>query len=87
MSIESSSTKGSERLTAKDAYLAMYYFVQAYWNRGGRRDGSVTLLLSALGPSADPQNPEAMQTNDPAFWDDWLSAVKEARREGVPPEL
>jgi hypothetical protein len=85
--MEPSLTQENEPLTAKIAYLAMYYFVQAYWNRGERRDGSVTLLVNALGPSADPQNPEAIQTNDPAFWDDWLSAVKQARAKGIPVSL
>ena len=46
-------------LSLTDAYLAMYYFVREYWERGGRRDGSVTLLLTDLGPTADALHPEA----------------------------
>jgi hypothetical protein len=77
----------SDMLSTKDAYLAMYYFVRAYWERGGKRDGSVTLLLHDIGPSLDPQNPEALRTADPAFWDDWTRASDRARREGVPQQL
>jgi hypothetical protein len=82
-----SATPGRLCLTAKDAYLAMYYFVEAYWERGGKREGSVTLLLSALGPSADPSDPDLVETSDPAFWDDWLDAVKHAMDRGFPASL
>jgi hypothetical protein len=71
-------------LSLKDGYVAMYYFVRAYWERGQRRDGSVTLLLNALGPAPDPEDPESVTTNDPAFWDDWLAAVKRAQAEEFP---
>lgn len=78
---------GSETLTRRDAYLAMYYFVRTYWERGGKLDGSVTLLLNALGPMQNPQHDGEIWTTDPAFWDDWLSALGQARREGIPAEL
>ena len=65
----------------------MYYFVRAYWERGGKRDGNVTLLLSAIGPFEDPKAPEGLMTTDPAFWDDWLTAVEQARAKGLPAEL
>jgi hypothetical protein len=76
-----------ETITIRDAYLAMYYFVTAYWERGGRRDGSVTLLRHAIGPSRDPDHPDIPETADPAFWDDWLAAVALARAQGFPDEL
>ncbi len=77
----------SVALGVKDAYLAMYYFVRAYWERGGRRDGSVTQLCNDIGPLADPDNAGGMMTTDPAFWGDWLSAVERARQEGIPTAL
>jgi hypothetical protein len=77
----------SAPLTAKDGYLAMYYFVRAYWERGGRRDGSVTLLCNDLGPLADPDKAGGMMTTDPAFWGDWLAAIERARDEGIPKAL
>lgn len=76
-----------DHLDLKTAYLAAYYFVTAYWERGGRRDGSVTLLLNALGPSDSDLHPKQLETNDPAFWNDWLAAVERARIQGVPTEL
>jgi hypothetical protein len=84
MSLE---TDKSETITSRDAYLAMYYFVRAYWERGGKLDGNVTLLLNALGPTQNPHQERGIWTNDPAFWDDWLAAVERAQREGLPPEL
>lgn len=74
-------------LTARDAYLGMYYFVRAYWERGGKRDGSVTLLLHAIGPMEDPNAPAQLMTTDPAFWDDWLASLEQARTQGLPREL
>jgi hypothetical protein len=65
----------------------MYYFVRAYWERGGKRAGSVTLLLNALGPSKDANAPELLMTTDPAFWEDWLAAMALARTQGVPTDL
>jgi hypothetical protein len=76
-----------EEMSVREAYLAAYYFVRAYYERGGRRDGSVTLLLTALGPSPDPNDPDGFRTDDPASWDDWLAAVEKARREGIPESL
>jgi hypothetical protein len=65
----------------------MYYFIDAYWQRGGRTDGSVALLRHAVGPAANPDNDDALLTTDPAFWSDWLAAIETARSNGVPREL
>jgi hypothetical protein len=78
---------GSEGVSIRDAYLAMYWFVDAYWKRGGRRDDAVALLRHALGPIPDPQNPMLIQTCDPASWSDWLDAVRTAKSEGLPEHL
>jgi hypothetical protein len=77
----------SQGLRTKDAYVAMCYFVKAYWERGGRRDGSITLLLNAIGPSAAAEDSELLLTNDPACWSDWLEAIEQAKRESVPKKL
>jgi len=37
-----------DSLPPREGFLAMYYFVTAYWERGGRRDGSIALLRHAL---------------------------------------
>jgi len=78
---------GTDQISLRDAYIAMYRFVDEYWKRGGRRDGSVTLLRHALGPAADPHDETALQTSDPASWSDWLAAVRAARAKGLPEEL
>jgi hypothetical protein len=74
-------------LTPREAYLAMYYFVDAYWERGGKRDGNVMLLRKAMMPFNDQPNPDTVATDDPAFWDDWLTAIEKARTQGLPEEL
>jgi hypothetical protein len=75
-------------LTPKEAYLAMYYIIDAYWERGGRLNGSVTLLRHAAGPEkTDPEDADALWTTDPAFWDLWLKAIEKTRTEGIPPSL
>lgn len=73
-------------LTPHEAYLAMYYFVDAYWERGGKRDGNVMLLRHAMMPFKDQPDPETIATDDPAFWDDWIVAIRKARRDGLPEE-
>jgi hypothetical protein len=74
-------------LTVRDAYLAMFYFVDAYWCRGGANDGSVTLVRHDLGPASDPDDESLLQTTDPAFWEDWLTAIEKARSQGIPAKL
>jgi hypothetical protein len=64
MSLGEAGSLGADQISVRDAYIAMYRFVYAYWKRGGRRDGSVTLLRHALGPSADPNDDAVLQTSD-----------------------
>jgi hypothetical protein len=64
----------------------MYYFVDAYWERGGKRDGNVMLLRKAMMPFKDQADGETVATDDPAFWDDWVAALTRARNEGMPQE-
>jgi hypothetical protein len=76
-----------ECLTPRQAYLAMYYFIDAYWQRGGQLDGSVRLLRHAVGPTADPSDESVLQTADPASWTDWLTAIETAESHGLPDHL
>lgn len=55
-------------LTADQAYRAMFAFVEAYWERGGRTDDQVAELLSGM------QGGDG-QTADPGMWGDWLDAI------------
>lgn len=77
----------NETLDLADAYVAMYYFIDAYWKRGKRLDGSVALLLHAVGPSRINEDRTEVETADPACWNDWLAAVAIARENGLPSEL
>lgn len=56
--------QGTNGISIRDAYIAMYYFIDAYWKRGGQDDGSITLLRHSLGPSADPYDASVLQTSD-----------------------
>jgi hypothetical protein len=87
MSHDDAGWLGADQVSVKDAYIAMYHFVDAYWERGGRRDGSLTLLRHALGPTVDPRDETALQTSDPASWNDWLKAIRIAKTKGLPDEL
>jgi hypothetical protein len=69
------SISGADQISVTTAYIAMYRFVEAYWERGKRRDGSVTLLCSDLTPYVEPKVEGAIWTSDPAFWNDWLEAI------------
>ena len=77
----------SEPLTSREAYLAMYYFVDSYWERGGKRDRSIMLLRKAMQPFRDQPDRATVVTDDPAFWTDWTAAVARAKREGLPEEM
>jgi hypothetical protein len=70
--------RGSENISLTTAYIAMYRFVEAYWERGNRVEGSVTLLCSDMAPFSDPKAEGSIWTSDPAFWNDWVKAVEVA---------
>ena len=63
-----------DRLTTREAYLAMLRFLEAYHGRGPTEE--LAILLGSLAFSADGH------TMDPASWHDWLSAVRDVRRSG-----
>ena len=55
------------RLTVRQAFEATRYFLQAYWERGGRRSDDLAMLLGDLD-------------FDPAQWSDWLAAVSKTEQ-------
>jgi len=84
MTFQDDSKRTDEDLiSVRDAYFAMFYFIDAYWQRGGRAGGSLTLLRHAIGPTTDPDGESGLLTADPASWSDWPSAVDSARSQGV----
>lgn len=62
-------------LTSNQAYSAMYEFILSYWKRGCESSNDIAELLNSM------QINEGF-TNDPAFWDDWIDAIKSSRKQG-----
>ena len=75
---------GTDKITVRDAYIAMYRFIDAYFQRGGRREGNLILLVNDLEPSPHPYDETALWTTDPAFWEDWRLAVRTTMDHGLP---
>jgi len=78
----------SKRLTEAQAYLAMFLFLDAYWDRGKRQSIDIAGLLGDLNPfiwrgAAKSGN---LPTGDPAMWPDWEEAVSRVRRGEPDPE-
>jgi hypothetical protein len=68
-----------ETLTDKEAFLAMYSFLEAYYERGKSDD--IGALLSGLSLLTDGG------TADPGFWKDWLEAIGKAKHGSVDARL
>jgi hypothetical protein len=58
-------------LNERQAFDAMRYFLERYWERGGRSSDDLAVLLGEL--STDVFTDDA--PSDPAQWHDWLVAV------------
>lgn len=66
----------TETLTIEQAYRAMHHFVEAYWERGGKRGDELTLFLSYSEARWAPTDDNPLGTGDPAAWNDWLDSVR-----------
>jgi hypothetical protein len=66
----------TETLTIAQAYRAMHHFVEAYWERGGKRGDELTLFLSYSETRWEPTDDNPLGAGDPAAWNDWLDAVR-----------
>jgi hypothetical protein len=63
-------------LTEKQAFEAMRCFLQAFWERGGSDpESDLVDVLSWTGSDVWADG----GTQDPAQWEDWLSAVRSVR--------
>lgn len=60
-------------MTKQEAYIAMIYFLEQYYERTGSDD-----VGGLLGDMILIGNEETM---DPALWNDWLDAVKKMKLE------
>ena len=63
-------------LSPIEAYDAMSFFLEAYWNRGKRGSDDIAALLSSVGRNTDADLPPI----DIAQWHDWLEAVKAVQK-------
>ena len=62
------------RLSVRDAFDAVRYFLEAYWERGLRSSDDIGALLSSMnGEMTSDGGPL-----DAAQWADWLDAVRKA---------
>jgi hypothetical protein len=66
-----------EKIDVQQAYAAMFYFIETYYNRGPNDELAMMLGSMALWSDGRP--------GDNALWNDWLNAIERARtdREGV----
>jgi hypothetical protein len=60
----------SDQLSTRDAYRAMFRFLEVHYERTG--SGELGALLGGLAINEDGQ------PMDPAAWTDWLAAVNDA---------
>jgi hypothetical protein len=58
------------------AFDAMRAFLEAYWERGGRSDDGLAMLMSNLNRSSWADH----SPGDPAMWEDWKNAVTLIRK-------
>jgi hypothetical protein len=65
-------------LSLKEAYLAMFLFLETYWEIGKRTSGDIAGLLGGMNPYQDPTSPAEFATPDGAMWQTWLRAVRGA---------
>lgn len=59
------------QLDERQAFDAMVFFVETFWERSGRPEDELAQFVTMVGRT------EA-DTQDPAHWHDWLDAVRRA---------
>jgi hypothetical protein len=71
-------TGAYESLSAPQAFEAMRRYLTAYWERGGRQESELMLVLSEMNTTTWKDG----GTADPAAWHDWEPAVSETLATG-----
>jgi len=61
----------SEGISAKEAYKAMFLFLEFYWKLGNKQSDDLAVLLSDLALLPDGSSA------DPALLDDWEKCLRE----------
>ena len=72
-------TLGVEELSIREAYECMQHFLESYWERGGRSDDQIAILLGGMPLQRDGIS------SDPAMMADWLDAVRAVTGKGPAP--
>ncbi|MEW6021329.1 MAG: hypothetical protein AB1807_04220 [Pseudomonadota bacterium] len=62
-----------KKLDTDLAYKSMFRFLENYYERGGRNDDEIAVLLSSMSMGIFQDGGMV----DPAIWDDWLAAIGE----------
>ena len=63
-------------ISVGDGYRAMFSFIEAFWERGGKRGDELANLLSSMNFDMADETPRPL---DIAQWQDWLDAVQKVR--------
>ena len=63
--------KDQDTLTISEAYDAMFAFLVAYWERGGKSSDDLAVMLGSMNRTLFTDR----GTADPAQWHDWERAV------------
>jgi hypothetical protein len=69
---------GNTRLTARDAYLAMFDYLTNRWEAKSHPE-FLTSLLGDVDPTdfrVESLPDDELPTGDPATWDDWIESVR-----------
>ena len=66
-------------LTPLEAYDAMFVFLEAYWERGGKSSDDIAGLLGSMNRTVFKDR----VTADPAQWHDWIAAIEFAKRKNL----
>ena len=72
-------TLGVEELSIREAYECMVHFLDSYWERGGKSDDQIAILLGGMALLADGVSA------DPAMTSDWLTSVRVITGKGPAP--
>ncbi|MBI2262341.1 MAG: hypothetical protein HYU62_11855 [Caulobacterales bacterium] len=74
-----SDTLGVQKLSIREAYDCMFHFLNSYWERGGKSDDQIAILLGGMPLLAD------RASADPAMMSDWLDSVRAVTGKGSAP--
>ncbi len=72
----------STQLSEAQGYLAMFLFLNSYWEEGKRQSEDIAGLLSEMNPFGwrEGSDRENLQSSDPAIWPQWKDAVERVLR-------